>query len=228
MSDIHGEFEKYKQMLQKIKFSDSDILYILGDVIDRGPEPVRILQHMSMRSNIYPIMGNHELMALAVLDRLLDEITEDNDDTHLNPRLLRLLNVWQCNGGGVTLEKIQALSNAEREDLLAYIKEFPLYETVDIGEKTYILVHAGLGNFRADKPLSRYSADELTYQRPNFSKGYFGDPNIRVVCGHTPTPVINGKAEIYHNNDIICIDCGVVMGGSLACLCLDTMQEFYV
>lgn len=38
-SDIHGEYKKYIQMLNKINFSDSDILYVLGDVIDRGSEP---------------------------------------------------------------------------------------------------------------------------------------------------------------------------------------------
>ena len=43
MSDIHGEFEKYISMLQKIEFKDEDTLYILGDVIDRGERPVDIL-----------------------------------------------------------------------------------------------------------------------------------------------------------------------------------------
>ena len=67
MSDIHGEYEKYKAMLEKINFTDDDVLYVLGDVIDRGPEPVKILADMSMRHNVYPVFGNHELMALDVL-----------------------------------------------------------------------------------------------------------------------------------------------------------------
>ena len=36
MSDIHGELDKFEQMLELIRFSDEDHLYILGDVIDRG------------------------------------------------------------------------------------------------------------------------------------------------------------------------------------------------
>lgn len=34
-SDILGYYDKYKEMLEKIKFSDYDTLYILGDVMDR-------------------------------------------------------------------------------------------------------------------------------------------------------------------------------------------------
>ena len=49
MSDLHGEYDKYLAMLKKIKFSDADELYILGDVVDRGKKPVEILQDMSMR-----------------------------------------------------------------------------------------------------------------------------------------------------------------------------------
>ena len=36
VSDIHGELDKFEQMLELIRFSDEDHLYVLGDVIDRG------------------------------------------------------------------------------------------------------------------------------------------------------------------------------------------------
>lgn len=36
VSDIHGELDKFERMLKLIRFSDSDHLYIIGDVIDRG------------------------------------------------------------------------------------------------------------------------------------------------------------------------------------------------
>ena len=32
MSDLHGYYDKYTKMLEKITFSDDDTLYILGDV----------------------------------------------------------------------------------------------------------------------------------------------------------------------------------------------------
>lgn len=39
---------------------------------------VRILQHMMMHSNIYPILGNHEYAVATYLRFLLKEITEEN------------------------------------------------------------------------------------------------------------------------------------------------------
>ena len=49
MSDLHGMYSSYLKMLRKIHFCDADMLYILGDVIDRGPQPIQILQDMMLR-----------------------------------------------------------------------------------------------------------------------------------------------------------------------------------
>lgn len=37
MTDIHGMYDSFKQMLDKINFTPSDYLLILGDNVDRGP-----------------------------------------------------------------------------------------------------------------------------------------------------------------------------------------------
>ncbi|WP_419013019.1 metallophosphoesterase [Dysosmobacter sp.] len=34
MSDIHGDLDRFQKMLKEIAFSDADVLYVLGDVID--------------------------------------------------------------------------------------------------------------------------------------------------------------------------------------------------
>ncbi len=59
MSDLHGEYQKYLAMLEKIKFNQEDTLYLLGDLVDRGPEPVKILQDIMQRHNWYPLLGIH-------------------------------------------------------------------------------------------------------------------------------------------------------------------------
>ena len=94
MSDIHGEYGKYRRMLEKIRFSDEDALYILGDVVDRGPEPVKLLQDMAVRENVFPIMGNHDAMARRLLEKLLVEITEENAESHIDGGLLREIMEW--------------------------------------------------------------------------------------------------------------------------------------
>lgn len=228
MSDLHGEYDKFIAMLEKIGFSDSDELYILGDIVDRGPHPVKILRRIMSMPNVYPLLGNHEVMAYEVLKKLTVEITEENHATHVDSDLMLGILEWQQNGGATTMEEFSKLSAEEREEVLEYIGDFYKYEAIDVEEKTFLLVHAGLGNFKKDKKLSQYLLEELVDSRPDFDKQLFEDNSVYVVFGHTPTKAISGKWEIYHSANNICIDCGAHFGGRLACLCLETMEEFYI
>ena len=135
MSDLHGEYDKYLAMLKKIKFSDDDELYILGDVVDRGQKPVKILRDMSMRHNVFPIMGNHDKMAIDVLSWLLDEVNEANLYKNINNESMYRLMVWRMNGAQTTIDGFQQLPQSEREVLLDYMKEFAPYEVVKAGGK---------------------------------------------------------------------------------------------
>ena len=44
ISDIHGCYEQYMKLLDKIHFSERDTLYLLGDLVDRGPEPMEVVK----------------------------------------------------------------------------------------------------------------------------------------------------------------------------------------
>lgn len=229
MSDIHGEYEKYRRMLEQIGFSDEDELFVLGDVVDRGEQPMAVLRDMMRRPNVFPLFGNHDLLALDVLRKLAVDITEDNYATQVDIKVMNELLGWLDNGGQTTINDFRSLSKEEQTDILDYIASFSLCEAVDAGDKLFILVHAGLGNFRKGKRLREYTAYELLEARHEPDERYFDDDDVYVVMGHTPTPTITGKAEIYHSNHNIYIDCGAFfIGGRLACLCLDTMEEFYV
>ena len=228
ISDIHGMYDKYAAMLEVIAFGAEDTLYVLGDVLDRGPDPVRILRDMAVRPNVYPILGNHEIMALSVLKDMCVDITADNCDSHMDEGAVHRLLDWQQEGGTTTLEGFHALSKEARADLLDYLWDFAPYETVTAGERTFVLVHSGLGNFRPDKKLSQYTPEELAFCRPDYADYLFEDRSVYVVAGHTPTQLIHGKAAIFQQYNNICIDCGAVFGGKLACLRLDDMAEFYV
>ena len=50
------------------------------------------------------------------------------------------------------------------------------------------------------------------------------------MTGHTPTALIDmaSRGRIWRKNGHIALDCGAVFGEGLGCICLDTMQEFYV
>lgn len=228
MSDLHGEYGRYKQMLEKIAFSENDELYVLGDVVDRGPEPVRLLQDLASRDNVFLIMGNHEAMACHVLRKLNTEITAENAETHIDLQLMEAILQWQRNGGDVTMKQFRALAADERADLLDYMEDAPWYEAVDAGERTFILVHSGLGHYEHGKRLSQYTFEELAWMRPDYERRYVQEPSVFIVSGHTPTLAVTGRPEIHHSQNNILIDCGAAFGGKLACLCLNTMEEYYV
>lgn len=121
MSDIHGCYEEYLEALRMIDFKDDDQLYVLGDMVDRGKEPIKLLKDMMSRHNVFPLLGNHEYMALTVLRKLCVEITEDNVDNHLNEEDMMSYMNWMENGGNTTIEQFQQLSKEEQEDILDYL-----------------------------------------------------------------------------------------------------------
>ena len=122
MSDIHGCFDKYKEMLSLIDFAPRDTLYVLGDVIDRGPDGIKILQDMMLRPNVFPLLGNHEFTAAMCLPWLMKEVTGQSLAV-LDETQIAALSEWIANGGGVTIRNREELSQEEREDILEYLRE---------------------------------------------------------------------------------------------------------
>lgn len=226
MSDIHGCYNKYRTMLSEIQFKSTDTLYVLGDVIDRGPDGIKILQDMNMRSNVFPILGNHEFTAAVCIPWLLEECNKTNLAS-LDEIKLATLNEWLINGGEPTLHSFQQLTSYDRLDILDYLQEMELYAEVKIENRSFVLTHAALEHFDSQKPLYTYELQDFLFGRPKPEMTYY--PDKILVFGHTPTRLLCGQDKIFRQGNIIDIDCGCVFhGGRLACLCLDTMEEFYV
>ncbi|MFP4672167.1 MAG: metallophosphoesterase family protein [Desulfohalobiaceae bacterium] len=60
ISDIHGNLEAFRQVLQDIRELDVQGCYFLGDAISYGPEPERCVR-LLQEEQIPCILGNHEL-----------------------------------------------------------------------------------------------------------------------------------------------------------------------
>jgi serine/threonine protein phosphatase 1 len=158
---------------------------------------------------------------------LFDTITEEALD-NLTEEDMAAFNTWVANGGSETLNSI---SGCDREDILEiidYVREAPLYDSVRVNNKDFLLVHSGLGEFDPNKDMSDYSADELIWTRPDLTQKYFDD--MITILGHTPTHFYGekyrGKAVV--TDTWIDIDTGAACGGSPMLLRLDDMKEFYV
>lgn len=226
MSDLHGNYEKYSQALKKIKLQENDILYVLGDVVDRGTGSCKILFDMMCHFNIIPLLGNHEFMAISILSKLVEEITENTLDD-FNQDFMTGILTWFDNGGQSTFEEFKKLSSEDRQTILEYLEEFELYEEITVNGQDYILVHAGLDNFKETKRLGDYQLYEIIWAKIDYDKVYFEDKIL--ITGHTPVQLIsNGKSEkILKMNNHIAMDCGCGFTGKLGVLCLDTMEEMY-
>ena len=229
MSDLHGNYSAYLAMLKKIDLKDDDMLYILGDILDRGPNPIKIILDVMNRPNIEVIVGNHCVMAYECLKFLLSEITEKAIDNIDDVMVEKLLN-WYQNGAVTTTDEFHKCDKKTQQEIVDFISELEAYKEIEVAGKDFVLVHAGLGNFKPDKELWEYELDELVWERPDYEKKYYDDKYV--VTGHTPSMIIDKNPKpgyIYQANNHIAIDCGCSFpGGGLGCLRLDDMEEFYI
>ena len=217
VANLHGALDKYQALLQKIRFSKNDILYVLGDTADYGEDAVALLTELSMCDNVYPVAGEHDFLALRMLsgfDRMLKSGSMPDADFAAE------MTAWSREGGAATLEGFRALDNDMREGLLDYLSDFALYEEVEAGGKDYVLVHAGIDCFDPLKPLDAYEPEDF-FVVPE-KQAYYEDRIV--VVGHAPTK----SGSIEREGNIIRIDCGIKDGGKLGCLCLETGEEFYI
>lgn len=237
MSDIHGVYEKFKEMLKTIHFSDNDTLYILGDVIDRGKESIPLLLDIMERENIILMLGNHELMMYEVYDK------GKSKDT------------WYWNGGQNTDTQFLSLSSWEQDNILDYIWRLPvIIPNLTLNGRTHYLAHSTFLDNREclqTKSMVTLSAPEVKhvvwereypYYNIKCANIYPEVKNSILITGHTITEhyYINEtqytKGHIFHGhkNHFIGIDCGCAayaIGkayGRLGCLRLDDGKEFYV
>ena len=63
VGDIQGCFEEFKNGLELIKFKSSkDFLWITGDLVNRGPDSLKVLEHvMKIKNSVHIVLGNHDL-----------------------------------------------------------------------------------------------------------------------------------------------------------------------
>lgn len=209
MSDIHGESNRFFEMLDLIQFSPIDHLYILGDIVDRGPDGIHLIQYIMEQGNISVIIGNHEYMFY---------------DAVINLKRDEKLNLWMRNGGYATFMEYLELSSEKQNQILEFIRNLPDHLIVNSRGQNIMLVHGSPGETTEEKIWSRPSLIDLPL---------LGD--TVVVVGHTPTIFFKdtkgNPLSIYYDNKFIGLDCGC--GHStplkrLACLRLDDMKEFYV
>ncbi len=183
-SDWHGtHLSRIRQLLSLANFGPRDWLFVLGDVVDRGAHGISLLKWIMRQPNVQLILGNHELMMLDC-DFVCQEVNRATLDA-FGMRQVEALRIWKHNGALPTLEGLKQEMPEVRDRIFAYLRKAPYYRKLRVGEQTYLLVHGGLGEYRKNKALEDYSAEELLWTRPDFDTVY--SKKFITVVGHTPT-----------------------------------------
>ena len=226
-SDLHGQYELYRLILSQIK--DGEKLYILGDVIDRGPDGIKILKDiLENKDKIELFVGNHELM-------MMQSLFANNEMERQN---------WlrDSNSGRKTQEDFLSLSPEEQENIKNLLMNATVHSEITIGGEKIYLVHA-----KADKTTDRNKETVLDYLNENRGKELYdcvwartGDirnkenPEVWkeediakddtfTIIGHTPTD--NNKIDVHDTYAVI--DCGATNYGNGCLLRLNDGKRLY-
>ena len=202
VADLHGNQTKFRQLLQEISFRETDVLYVIGDIVDYGDESMELIVDLSVRYNVYPILGDHDLRAARMLsgfEKMLKTGTDKPDSSYVTEMM-----AWMQDGGQKTLE------------------DMALYEEVTLKGKHYLLVHAGIAGFGPGVSLEDLGPEAFVTEPLDMTRAYL--PDTTVIVGHVPT----ADGKIAYGNGSICIDCGTAESGRIGCLRLDDGCEFYI
>ncbi len=227
ISDIHGCYEEYKELVHKINLKEDDHLYILGDTLDRGLEPIKALQYMMKQPNLTYIIGNHDYLFLYFVRKMKLDLS---NAIHFSDEDIEDFKGYLSDGGVTTIEQFMQLSDKEKKDICEYFANANVYDEIEKDGKRYILVHAGILGFSEDIPIEEYDFLDFICERMDYGKRYYQDENTFIITGHTPTMYINENksSEVFIGNGHIAIDCGCVYGEKLAAYCIDTGTITYV
>ncbi len=115
VGDIHGCFDEFQRLLDKLDFGDGDRLLHTGDMVNGGPDSLATVRWFAEHDDVATtVLGNHDLHLLAVATGCRKPRSKDQFD--------------------------DVLQAPDRDELVDWIRRQPLL--VEMGQR--VLVHAGL------------------------------------------------------------------------------------
>jgi serine/threonine protein phosphatase 1 len=195
VGDIHGCFQALRALEAAVPFAADDVLVMLGDYVDRGPDSCAVLDWLVARARVGPLValrGNHEVMMLRA---------REGDD---------LLREWLSCGGDGALASYSHVGDEGRlvdvpDEHWQFLEQTRAWFEID----THFFVHA---NAYPNYPLDE-QPHFMLYWEP------FNDPAPHesgkvMVCGHTPQK--SGRPRCLGH--AVCIDTWAYGKGWLTCL----------
>lgn len=220
ISDVHGHLDRLVQLLRQMDYGGEDILVLVGDLIEKGPESLRVVQYVMDLARRYPVyvsMGNVDLGRLLKVDDDSPEGVEDwagflnwakrTWGGSIFHEMLADMGILAEQAAGEQAARCRGLMLEQFHEELEFLWSRPTILTAG----KYLFVHGGI-------PTEDVRALEGTDPAPylkndNFlSQGYAFREHI-VVTGHWPTCLYRTDREdvspvFDSGRQILCIDGG--------------------
>lgn len=210
IGDIHSHYDEMIELFETVNFNiENDTLISLGDLVDRGPKPVEVVENVIKIRHFIHILGNHDEWCYQYL-------RDDIQSTE-----------WLAQGGEGTFNAYR--SNPEyRESHISFFEKAHLYY---IDSENRLFIHGGF-NHRIPFHLQAENKELLIWDRSlvltameyeQYDQTFSEFKEIFV--GHTPTQFIKEDIPKRFSN-LWMIDTGVYISGRLTIMNIET-KEFW-
>ena len=209
ISDIHGCYDEFNELLNKVKYSVAeDQLFLLGDYCDRGMKSKEVIEQVKQlveQGNVIALRGNHDQMFIDAMESDENAIWIENGGL---PTIQSYVGVgWFKQGFNYPeYNKAKAFIKVYYQHHIDFLKSLPVYAEDD----KHIFVHAGMD--------LTYIGDWKSQPNRNFmwgSKRFISSANLlnkTIVFGHTITKRLHKSANIWFGDQKIGMDGGCCFG----------------
>lgn len=183
LSDIHGNLQRFESIMKQINLQPDDTLYILGDVVDRNPDGIKILRKLMKMPNVKMLIGNHEYMMLKAIGHCKNA-AEEKENTNWKQRRL-----WYHNGGRITHDRLKRITLEQRAEIFQFLRNLPVNIDVEVNGMKYKLVHGSpVENFgRAHFYYEDYENEKEFAVWERWNEMHHVPEGFMLIFGHTPT-----------------------------------------
>lgn len=234
--DIHGHLALLESLLGRAGFCERDYLFIIGDIVEKGPDSLGALRRvmkLSERDNVTVLTGNVDAWRVSMLDRLNNPGAAESFYKYLIK-----MRKWKGTSLFDEMARETSLAVDSPDDVLAvkarisshFKAEYDFLRSLPAVAETqkYIFTHAGLPSADLDSLRDKKLFDVLKID--NFlSLGLSFDKFV--IVGHWPVTLYGEKIAqanpvINRERSIISIDggCGLKRDGQLNLLIIPELD----
>ena len=233
VGDVHGCIEELNELIDNINLQPTDLLYFIGDLIDRGPDSVAVVRKcysLSKQYNVKLILGNHE-------EKFLRYLKHIENKTGLETKM-----------SGIS--EFPLLIGELADDEIDFLKS--AYYAIELQQEKITLLHGGISNlvkfpfpktyrYELDNPKEFKGLELITKVRYLSPEGKFVGLNEETQVDRYWAEVYNGSyGHIYFGHQPFIqefpanfahatgLDTGCVFGGWLSAIVIENGNKSFI